>query len=287
MKSSNNNNIGVGYGNVNSKPEENNQNPKEKYVEPIHPDDVIGKSHKEEKIILPDSKVIDIDEPAGKIHYVDFKHSKFPSVELPSGKIQKTPNVELPSGKLQFNNDNEHIDILMIGKKRMISRYTVIEYDDDGRIINTYENVYEAGYRLRITDKTVGDICRGSCKDTPYNLKYGEKERQLVELNYPEYTPQTLWDLKTNGQKVSGNKYIMRFTIVVYRYSEHKEYEEKNMLHDLSPIATYDHIEQAAKEMKLTEIAIQNIILKGYSETLNVVIEYGMRKRYTKRNLSK
>jgi len=238
MESSKNNNLGVGYGNVNTKPEEIKnlpQTPKETPVVKL-PFTDIGD---EEIIILP----------VGKIDYIDFKHPK-------TSKF----------------------------KKKTTTRYTVNEYDDDGYIINTYENVYEAGYRLRLTRKTVADICRGGGKDIPYNLKYGEKEQQDIELNYPNYTPQTLWDLKTNGLKVSGNKFTMRHTILVYRYSEHLEHVEKNMLHDLSPIATYDHLEHAAKEMNLTEIAIQNIILKEYSETLNVVIKYGERKRYTKRN---
>lgn len=70
--------------------------------------------------------------------------------------------------------------------KTHTSLYTVEKYVD-GKLVETYLNTSEAGYKLRLTQHTVQKICRGCMSCADYELKYGEKVLQPIRPVYPKY----------------------------------------------------------------------------------------------------
>lgn len=69
-------------------------------------------------------------------------------------------------------------------------RYTILHFKNDVQIAK-YDNIFHAGYNLRISSATVRKICAGNYKkfNPLYDLRYGEKELQRIDLKktYPRY----------------------------------------------------------------------------------------------------
>lgn len=72
-------------------------------------------------------------------------------------------------------------DKLSNRKYKYKTKYTVIQYDNDGNIINSYLNVLECANSLGISISVVNRYCNGINNKRPkFHLKYGEKVSQLI-----------------------------------------------------------------------------------------------------------
>jgi hypothetical protein len=81
-------------------------------------------------------------------------------------------------------------------------RYTVIQYNLNGREIQRYSNIFEAGHALKLSPSIVGKICRGVIVPKDFILKYGQKELQPMNINKPKYKTKPIqWMKKVDNQK--------------------------------------------------------------------------------------
>lgn len=62
-----------------------------------------------------------------------------------------------------------------------IIKYCVHQYDDNGKKINTYPNVFVAADKLNVHYRTIRRICNDELKKPKFNLKYGKK---IKSINY-------------------------------------------------------------------------------------------------------
>lgn len=152
------------------------------------------------------------------------------------------------------------------------SRYTVVQYNLDGTIKRTYENTFEAGYFLRLPSTTVSKICGGRLIDPYIILKYGKKTQQPIKVTYPEYVseprsahyPQKLPIVKPIKEKKVYIKTRTRSSVEQYI---------DNVL-----VRRFDDIFDAAKNLKLTESRIRNII-SYHSKNTNLDLRLGAKKQ--------
>jgi hypothetical protein len=64
------------------------------------------------------------------------------------------------------------------------SRYTVIQYDNNGRILQKFDNTHHAAFVLNIDNSRVNKLCSGNRHDKRFNLTYGEKKLQPINMRY-------------------------------------------------------------------------------------------------------
>lgn len=65
-------------------------------------------------------------------------------------------------------------------EQKFTSRFTVIYFDNDNKLIKTFENADIAGDFFGLTPHYIRNICSGRLQNSNINLKYGEKLRQTV-----------------------------------------------------------------------------------------------------------
>ena len=74
---------------------------------------------------------------------------------------------------------------LILKKTRKTAKYkimyTVIQYDSNNKIINKFDNAFDASKFLNLHVSIIRKICNGKIKKPKYNLKYGAKKR--IKIN--------------------------------------------------------------------------------------------------------
>jgi hypothetical protein len=110
------------------------------------------------------------------------------------------------------------------------SFYTIEWHKADGSI-QYFDNIFHAGYVLKISSVSVSRICRGVIKRPAIDLKYGQKKRQNIRIRdqYPKYKIVALPREKLPRKKVKASKIVYRYVngIVNERYLSIGEAAEK------------------------------------------------------------
>jgi len=96
-------------------------------------------------------------------------------------------------------------------------RYTVVRYNKDGSVKATYDNTHHCAYKLKISNKNVQRLCRGAIINNKYDLRYGEKVTQALNIKYPKFKAK---EIRSTVPKISKAKpYIKtRTTYSVNQY---------------------------------------------------------------------
>lgn len=69
----------------------------------------------------------------------------------------------------------------------LINKYTVERLDDNMNVTETFLNVNEAAFKLKLNLSTVKQLCHGRFSKSKYKLRYGKKVKQLISIQYPKY----------------------------------------------------------------------------------------------------
>lgn len=64
--------------------------------------------------------------------------------------------------------------------------YTIEQVDNDGNVIQIFDNIKHAAHMLKIKERRVKNLCYGMIKKSTINLRYGKKIKQkpLKDINY-------------------------------------------------------------------------------------------------------
>jgi hypothetical protein len=92
-----------------------------------------------------------------------------------------------------------------------IKKYSVLHYDEKGKLIAKYNSSKHAAYKLRTTQKTIERICTGKTKNPAYNLKYGEKSLQPINESYPNYEIKPIIRPRKEYQKTRTRYQIIQY----------------------------------------------------------------------------
>ena len=141
-------------------------------------------------------------------------------------------------------------------------RHEVIHYNIDGSIKNTYRNTVEAAFELKVSVETIQRLCRGVYQNANYNLKYGEKVLQLVDMDYDEYEIQEL----PKPKRVSKAK---KYQYTRTRYSV-------ELVENQKVIKTFGDIREASQYFQIKESAVRRLCREGGR---NKVFPYGTHLR--------
>jgi len=134
-------------------------------------------------------------------------------------------------------------------KKTHMRRYTVILYNNYGEKIKTFANIYEAGQELKVSPITVGKICRGLYEAQNFKIKYGERTRQLINIEMPRYEIQPIVRKKNKKEKV---RLSTRTRHTVVHYGRNKEV-----------LNTFDSVGEAAQYFKIPESTVRRTCSEG------------------------
>jgi len=126
-------------------------------------------------------------------------------------------------------------------KPTEVMRYTVLQYNEDGEVINRFENTSHCAYELKIGLSMVQKFCNGTKSNSNYILKYGEKTKQGFKLRYPRYKIRYKPEPKPRPPRTAT-----RTVITVTHY------------HD-DTIDVYDSTRDAALKLGLKESTVKRI----------------------------
>ena len=134
--------------------------------------------------------------------------------------------------------------------------YTVNHYDNNGKLIATYDNIHHAAYKLKTYSKSIERLCNGSTTNDNYIIKYGLKKLQPINQKYPKHISKPLERIS------SKKKYQKTRTNITVIYDV-----DGNTI-------TFDSIKDAANHFKTT---VRNIYYRCYNDKHN--LKFGCKKQ--------
>lgn len=144
-------------------------------------------------------------------------------------------------------------------------KYSVLHYNEDGKLIAKYNSSKHAAFKLNTTPRTIERICTGKIKNSVYNLKYGEKSLQPIDESYPNYEIKPILKLRKEYQKTRT-----RYQVIQYDESGNQLRIFKNTTH-------------CSKILKISESQIRSLCL-GKKEFITlknkkIYLKYGEKKQ--------
>lgn len=132
-------------------------------------------------------------------------------------------------------------------KERTYHSIYSVEHYIDNKLHNIYDNIYYAGYDLKLHPKTVQRVCNGNIKNSAIDLRYGKKIQQLIGIknDIPEYETIPL-PIKKNNIKSICFKTKTSYSI-----------EKYDLNHNI--IAFYPSVKIASKKLKMTQQKIRSL----------------------------
>lgn len=146
--------------------------------------------------------------------------------------------------------------------KTHANRYTVLQYNKMGEIINRYDNSAHAGYKLKIKMSTVQKLCRGQINNPYYILGFGEKTLQPINPEYPDYVVNYIPKPKKIKKTIHTRTYL---SVLYYR---------NGIL-----FKRFDNIKMAEKKLKISKQVIGNIC-RGQMKNPILDLRYGEKKTF-------
>lgn len=143
-----------------------------------------------------------------------------------NGNIPKKLNIDA----IMKNDVERKRESYRYGMQEFKSFYTVEWHKADGSI-QYFDNIFHAGYVLKISSVSVSRICRGVIKRPAFDLKYGQKKRQNINIRdqYPKYKIVALPREKLPRKKSKTSKTVCHYVndVVKERYLSIVEAAEK------------------------------------------------------------
>ncbi len=131
-------------------------------------------------------------------------------------------------------------------------RSTIIWYNQDGSIKETFQNTYEAAYKLKTSVAVIQRLCRGEKENDDYILRYGEKIIQPHDINYPDYKIEPL-----RKQRRVVKVYNPEDRAKTRTRSVVEQYDRGKLVH------VFADVHEAAKELGIDEATIRRICRTG------------------------
>ena len=157
----------------------------------------------------------------------------------------------------------------MMKRRTHVKRYSVLHYDNDGKLINKYNSTKHAAYMLKTSEMTVKRICMGKTKNPIFNLKYGEKTHQPINESYPDYE---LMQHPRPSNRKHRKKTRTKYTVI-----QLDQYGNK--------MKVYDSVEDAANKLKIKESMVRTLCLNKKDYLIHngkkISLKYGDKKQKT------
>lgn len=143
--------------------------------------------------------------------------------------------------------------------------YSIIQYNENNDIINTFKNVADAVENLNMSTTSIKDISSGRRKNKKLILKYGEKSLQPIMTN----DGQNMINYSSHSDIVDNNKNSLVNMVIQYMVIQYNENGEI--------LNIFNNTQIAAEKLNMDVSGIRKYC-RGERKNKKLILKYGKEK---------